>query len=291
MNNHKHYQVAYNAHRNTSFSPDKRAQSACNEFDNDIATLRDKGTDDAKIVKYETLWLKWMNAKSRCASTMITGPANFAVARNEKANNAERKAGDECLEYYNKIIDHAKKEAFYAANPQAKPVMSGDSDALERLQDKLAAKIKAQETMKAVNVAIRKNDHAAIVNLLGCEEKAADILKPDFCGRIGFASYALNNNRAEIKRLEARINEIEKRKASTPKEITLNGVKVVENIEAMRLQVFFESKPAQDIIKLMKSNAFKWAPSVGAWQRQLTNNAIYSFNNFVMPRLKDMVAQ
>lgn len=287
MTTHKHYQTAYRAHYNTSFSPDKRAEGACSGFDADITKLQSLGIPEDKIAKYEALWVKWMNAKSRCLSSMITGPANFPLARNQKNNGYERSAGDECLEYFNKIVAYAEKEAFYAANPNARPVMSGDSDALDRLREKLTACNKAQETMKAVNAAIRKNDRAAIVSLLGSEEKADEILKPDFCGRIGFASYSLTNNRAEIKRLEDRISEIEKRKAVTPKEITVNGVRVVENPNAMRLQVFFEGKPAPDIIALMKSNAFKWAPSIGAWQRQLTNNAIYSFNHFVLPKLKE----
>jgi hypothetical protein len=58
----------------------------------------------------------------------------------------------------------------------------------------------------------------------------------------------------------------------------------------MRLQLFFDGKPAQEIIKLLKSNAFKWAPSNMAWQRQLTNNAVYSFNQYVLPALKGIAA-
>jgi len=290
MTKHKHYDLTYRAHYNTSFTPEKRADGACSGFDADIATLTEKGVPADKIAKYEALWMKWMTAKGRCASSMITGPANFPVARNEKANNAERNAAEECIEYFNSLVAYADKEAFYAANPNARPVMAGDADAIDRLKAKHAATVKAQETMKAVNAAIRKNDRAAIVALLGSEEKAEEILKPDCFGGIGFASFSLNNNRAEIKRLEDRINEIEKRKATTPKEIMVNGVRVVENPDAMRLQIFFDGKPAADIIALMKSNAFKWAPSIGAWQRQLTNNAIYIFNREVLPRLKELSA-
>lgn len=288
MTKHKHYDLSYRAHYNTSFTPDKRAESACVGFDADIAKLQETGIEADKIAKYEALWVKWMNAKSRCLSSMITGPARFPVARAEKANNAEHKAGAECVEFYNKIMANAGREAFYAANPNARPVMAGDADALERLKEKLAATVKAQETMKAANAIIRKKpiDRAALVALLGSEEKADGILSPDCFGGIGFASFSLNNNRAEIKRLEDRISQIEKRKAAAPKEIMVNGVRVLENPETMRLQIFFDGKPAPEIIALMKSNAFKWAPSVGAWQRQLTNNAVYSFNHFVLPKLK-----
>lgn len=43
-----------------------------------------------------------------------------------------------------------------------------------------------------------------------------------------------------------------------------------------RLQLFFEEKPSEEQRRELKSNGFKWAPSQGAWQRQLTKNAIYS---------------
>ena len=40
-----------------------------------------------------------------------------------------------------------------------------------------------------------------------------------------------------------------------------------------RLQVFFPGKPAPEIRAAMKRFGFRWAPSVGAWQRHLNNAA------------------
>jgi len=287
-NIHKHYETVRRAHYLTSFSPDKRADSGCKSFDVAIAALTALSIPADKIEKYERLWLEWMGAKSRCMSSMITGPANFPVRRNEKANNSERNKGEACLGYYNKLVAYAKKEAYYEANPQARPVMSGDSDAVERLQSKLDAATKAQEKMKAVNKIIRKKplNMDALIEVMGTKEKAEKMLAPDFCGRTGFASYSLTNNRAEIKRLEGRIKEIQNRKEIEPKDITVNGVRIVENADDMRLQIFFEGKPNEEMRKTLKSNAFKWAPSKGAWQRQLTNNAIYSFNHYVLGEIK-----
>lgn len=37
----------------------------------------------------------------------------------------------------------------------------------------------------------------------------------------------------------------------------------------------------------MKSNGFKWAPSQGAWQRQLTKNAIYAAGRMEFLRPED----
>ena len=36
--------------------------------------------------------------------------------------------------------------------------------------------------------------------------------------------------------------------------------------------------------EVLKSNGFKWAPSQGAWQRQLTNNARYALKKVIEKR-------
>lgn len=43
-----------------------------------------------------------------------------------------------------------------------------------------------------------------------------------------------------------------------------------------RLQVFFDGKPDEAARDELKANGFRWAPSVGAWQRQLNKNAYYA---------------
>ena len=58
------------------------------------------------------------------------------------------------------------------------------------------------------------------------------------------------------------------------KEETINGVRMVRNFQADRLQLFFDGKPAAEMIAKLKRAAFRWSPSQGCWQRQLTGNAI-----------------
>lgn len=52
----------------------------------------------------------------------------------------------------------------------------------------------------------------------------------------------------------------------------VDGVAVEENAEAMRIQLFFDGKPSEEVRAVLKSNGFRWSPSFGAWQRQLTDN-------------------
>lgn len=38
----------------------------------------------------------------------------------------------------------------------------------------------------------------------------------------------------------------------------------------------FEGKPDEQTREVLKRNGFRWAPSQGAWQRQLTQNGKYA---------------
>jgi hypothetical protein len=282
LNTHKHYETAKRAYAWTSFNPEKRAERECAYFDEVCAEF---AQSPEVVAKFERLFLLSLAAKSRCASSAITGPSRFPVEKQRRASEREHKISSEMLAYIDRVRKAIKQEAYYKEHPEARPVMSGDSDAIERLQAKLATLQANQEKMVLANKLIRKGDHAALQALLPAMP-LEEILKPDCFGNVGFASFTLSNNRAAIKQVEGRIAEITNRKATTPKDIMINGVRCLENTEAMRLQLFFDGKPAQEIIKLLKSNGFKWSPSNVAWQRQLTNNAIYSFNHFVLPVLK-----
>ena len=48
------------------------------------------------------------------------------------------------------------------------------------------------------------------------------------------------------------------------------------NTEENRLQILFEDKPDAELRSELKRQGFRWAPSQGVWQRQLTDNAIYA---------------
>ena len=74
--------------------------------------------------------------------------------------------------------------------------------------------------------------------------------------------------------MKKRIAQLEKASTRETTEYDFQGVcRVVENVEENRLQFFFDGKPDAETRAVMKSNGFRWAPSQGAWQRQLTSNA------------------
>ena len=280
---HKHYRASYRAYYNTSFSPDKRAISECKFFDETIEELRKTGADEKALIKFESLFLASLSAKSNCASSMITGSGNFPVARMEKMNNRERARTQEMYDFIDKV-----KKAIHKQNNPLNEIRSDDKDAITKLKQKVLKLEKLQEQMKACNKIVRdKKDNKIerLAKILGTKEAAQEVLKPSCFGTIGFESFELTNNNAAIKSAKARIAQLQKVSELETKETTIGGVRVVQNTELMRIQFFFEGKPEQEIIKLMKKNGFKWSPTNICWQRLLNSNAIYSVKNRIEPEL------
>lgn len=215
-----------------------------------------------------------MNAKyaidARCPSILVSGGGNFPVRKKEKQNAAR----DRNLEEWNYIQGLLDKIRGVGTGG----ISSDDPQAVEKLEAKLATLEKHQETMKAANAAIRMKDpvkrDAKLADLGYTPEQITQLIEPDFCGRIGYPAYALQNNNANIRRIRGRIEELKKRSESTLKGWEFDRGRVVVNTTENRLQIIFDGKPDADIRTELKSEGFRWAPSQGAWQRQLTDNAM-----------------
>ena len=208
--------------------------------------------------------------EARCPSILISGGGNFPVRKKEKQNAAR----DRNLEEWNCIQGLLDKIRSVGTGG----ISSDDPQAVEKLEAKLAALEKHQEMMKAANAAIRMKDpakgDAKLAELGYTPEDIAKLREPDFCGRIGYPAYALQNNNANIRRIRGRIAELKKRTESTPEGWEFDGGRVVVNTTENRLQVIFDGKPDADVRTELKGEGFRWAPSQGAWQRQLTDNAM-----------------
>ena len=155
-------------------------------------------------------------------------------------------------------------------------ISSDDPDAVTKLREKLAELKAEQVRMVAANKLVRKGDVEALAKMFG-PKIAEQLMQPDFCGRKGFPAYATSNNSANIRRIEERIAHLERAAQRTTKVTELEGdIKVVENAEENRLQIFFPGKPDDATRTELKQRGFRWAPSEGAWQRQLSNGAIWA---------------
>ena len=175
------------------------------------------------------------------------------------------------------------KAAYYEAKAEAAEnntaISSDDPEAVAKLTEKLEGLKTAQELMKAVNAFYRK--HGTCHGMEGLSEELAEKLDQDVKNGpswvdVPFATYALSNNNKEIHRVQDRIKQLTEAKELGYTGWTFEGGRVEANMEKNRLQVFFDAIPDEETRRELKSWGFRWARSEGAWQRQLTDNAIYA---------------
>ncbi|MBU0847476.1 hypothetical protein KKH23_09860, partial [Patescibacteria group bacterium] len=118
--------------------------------------------------------------------------------------------------------------------------------------------------------------HQQLINLGFTERQVVEALTPDYMGRLGFPSFALTNNSANIRRMKERLIELEKREVTPTAEIPFTGGHIVDNREEDRVQIFFDKKPEQAMIDKLKGEGWHWSPSTGSWQRKRTDQAMWS---------------
>lgn len=160
-----------------------------------------------------------------------------------------------------------------AAAPPA-GVSSDDPDGADKLRKQLAKREAAQEHMKRANRLLRTGKLAELAELVG-DQAAAAMQRPDFAGRTGFADYELKNNNAQIRRLRARIAEIEGRSEKSGADMLRQGEawKLTADHDDNRLRFDFDAKPADRVRQELKARGFRWSPDRGAWIAKMTGFA------------------
>jgi hypothetical protein len=278
-------QTAQRAYNNISFSPERRGTQMINDYgeelNGDIEELKKADINEEAISeyveRYKRFFSSYLSAKSRTFSVMITGAGNFPTRRHEKANRSEQRH----YEIFREWRQRAKK----AIVRKAAPIKTYSSE-LERYKAELESMKKNHELMKEGNKRIKQ-----------AKAKGEDItqyltetfnIQPhmiDWTLKFGFG---LTNNNANIKRVEERIKELEKkeqlRNEQPEKEHIYSWGKIVVNYEIDRIQVFFETRPTSEELTKYKSlglSSFNWSPSNAAWQRKITNNAIWKTKRMI----------
>ena len=263
---------ARRAHLGTSFFPEERAAQMITGYSEELSSdLRElAGSSGNYEAKYIAKWQKWMSSKSRCMSSMITGPANFPVAKNRKNNGYEHNAYEDFRKW--------RERYFKAVNrvPTPSPEEEID-DALKKLD----IAIEAHEIMKLVNKIVKKKTisddeklRLLLVDELLSESTARKIIEPDDCGRVGFAGFTLTNSNARIKGLKSKLLIMRNRIAirDTFKPIEFDGGKIT--IEDDRVCIYHDEKPGKEVIQKLKENGFRWSPHYVRWQRKHTQNGL-----------------
>lgn len=164
-------------------------------------------------------------------------------------------------------------------------IASDDPEAVEKLKKKLEGLIKSHELMKAVNKIVRSSHMTEedkieyLVNTHGqTEERAKKLLRPcEFFGKFGFDTYALQNSNANIRTTRKRLEHLEALHNEAPLQGNGEAMGTAWELyeEEGRIKFSFDGIPAEEVLKKLKSNGFKWSRYSKAWVRKLTPNAVF----------------
>ena len=280
----QYLQLAIDAHKGVSFSPEKRGHYYIKEYSQlleiDIESLKKAECTEGDILyytqKFKSLFAAWMSRKRSCISSMIAGPSNFPTRRAEKANQREDNAY--------KVFDQWRTYYFKKLNKPYHP--SNPDEELEDARKRLSDREKNQNYMKQVNALCRKKNAAELLKSeLGLSDSTIyELLNPRYSYESkGFPSYKLTNNGAMIRSLTKRVEMLEQKidlrekVATGEKEVeewAFEGGKVLVNREVDRVQILHTTKPEREVRESISKRGFNWSPSNGAWQRKITPQAI-----------------
>ncbi|GGF91435.1 MULTISPECIES: DUF3560 domain-containing protein [Cysteiniphilum] len=126
----------------------------------------------------------------------------------------------------------------------------------------------------------RKACHYAIKDFKQVDEVAAKKLYRVLISSSHWVPYYLmkqpyKTDTAEIRRLEQRLELLEKYADKSTQEVEKNGYKCTQDPEEMRVMFEFDGKPSEEVRDILKRNGFKWSRYACAWVRKLTPNASY----------------
>lgn len=263
-------------------------QGYCNKAYNLADEVAEERPEEAERVyliaeQYAKKMADNLNDRSRigcmCPSVLISGAGNFPVRKKEKQNVAAYRNYLEWNEIQ-KLLDKIKS----IANGKG-IIKSGDTNAVEKLEKKLEELKTLQAKMKAANKALRMKDtkkgNTVLQNMGYSDAEIKKLREPDYLGRAGYPSFMLQNNNANIHRVEGRLEKLKAEKENVTDEKENEYFKIVENTGLMRLQLFFDGKPDPEIRDVLKKNGFRWSPRNACWQRQLTDNARWSLKRVI----------
>lgn len=153
-------------------------------------------------------------------------------------------------------------------------ISSDDPEAISKLRDKLAAMKAGRDAKKAVNAAFKRGGWDA-VRALAPTLNVADLIRTmSLCHHDRpYPPYVFTNLGGNIRRVEARIAELERQDAAPPREpITFADGTVIE-VEDNRVCIRFPEIPPEELRTSLKRGGFHWSRSVGAWTRLLNETA------------------
>jgi hypothetical protein len=186
----------------------------------------------------------------------------------DKVDSAYRKSveANEKSKYYEKKANNAEDNA---------AISSDDPKALEKLNQTLTRLEEIQKRMVELNAYYRKNKTCKGFGKY-TDEQAAEMDAKIQDQTQPCPSYALQNNLQNIKRIKSRIAELEKRDSTDYQGWEFEDGIVTIDKEDNRIRIVYNTIPSEEKRQELKKSGWHWSRYNKAWQRQLTDNAIYA---------------
>lgn len=170
-----------------------------------------------------------------------------------------------------KLAEHHESKAVGLSHMLDKVIFSDDSNAVDAIEQRIAANEEKREQMKRINILYRKGDAASLlalgVNLESLRIKLAEA--GSYWGSAPHLPYELSNLGARITADKKRLEHIKRMQTEqAAAEATENGVKI-DNHGNGYSSVRFAEKPDYSIIRALKDASFRWGS--GCWFGQTAN--------------------
>ena len=203
------------------------------------------------------------------------------------SEKADRRYRQRIRDTYSKAVKASEKASYFASKAKTiennDAIFSDDPNAIEKLDERMEELQQLQEFMKAANKLILKRNKVEFLRLVGASEELWEELnRQGRFGGMGYASFELKNNGANLRRLKARRSELQRKASMITVTETIKGIQVIKNVEANRVQLKFPEIPNKQIREdLFYKYGFRWSRTELAWQRHLNNAGISAANWFL----------
>lgn len=215
------------------------------------------------IAAYKQKFCALLGSLSNCASTMITGSANFNHKRNEKANRSYDNKYNDFQEWRNRFISAMQRMRKAARSEEEK-----QEEAWDRLKQDIAGSAK---TIHEIDTGKARGYNRAlfvssILNKVGTFANRGEVeivqRAVDFITEYNFSVketlvITARNKFFQLPEIAQRIREkLQVVKEQESKEMKFEGGTLVWNYEEDRLQILFDEIPEERKRKELKSSGF-----------------------------------
>lgn len=272
--------AAVQAHNGTSFVPEKRGEGEKASYAEFMATFfnrvlkvaGEERKDEALAElssfreRYRDRQISLLRRRGGLMSTMVTGPSNFPVRRQQKKSDAYHNALTEHIEWTRRVTEKILRKF---ADKEA--VRTGDAEAVDQLKKKIAKAEAWQQFMKDANKIIRNDkltEDEKVDLLIDLDDDLTEVTirklindKPYARAQPGFEAYQLSNNNANIRRMKEQLAKAEKLASQVTTETVIGAVRIVNNVEDDRLELYFPTRTSKELYANLKSHGFRYTPS------------------------------